>query len=400
MTLPLRVLHVIGGLSDRSGGPTTALSGLACGQARAGAHVQVAVGQRSEEPFSRAAEFQAAGIRIDVASRGSISDAVRNSDIVHLHGVWEPILHAAADAARAAGIPYLFRSCGMLDEWALSRKWLKKRLFLAFRLRRLLDGAAAIHCTSAAEATSTAQLRLKPPLVVAPNGIILDEFRVLPEAGGFRNRHHVGNHPLVVFLGRVHPGKGVEYLLPAVARMRRKDAIVAIVGPADSAFGQDMRTLAASLGIGERVVFTGLLRGHERLRPLVDADLFCLPSEHENFGVAVVEALAAGCPTIVSEHVGLADEIRRHRLGDVTTLAAESIAEALDRWLDNEAERLSARTAARRHALATYDWTAIAAIWLNEYTAILSRLPHTRDSRTLASSHSERLAAATTGATP
>jgi glycosyltransferase involved in cell wall biosynthesis len=182
--------------------------------------------------------------------------------------------------------------------------------------------------------------------------------------------------------------------------MRRKDAIVAIVGPADSAFGQDMRTLAASLGIGERVVFTGLLRGHERLSPLVDADLFCLPSEHENFGVAVVEALAAGCPTIVSEHVGLADEIRRHRLGDVTTLAAESIAEALDRWLDNEAERLSARTAARRHALATYDWTAIAAIWLNEYTAILSRLPHTRDSRTLASSHSERLAAATTGAIP
>ena len=400
MTRPLRVLHVIGGLSDRSGGPTTALSGLACGQARAGAHVHVAIGQRSEEPFSRAEEFQAAGIRIEVASRGSIPDAVRNSDMVHLHGVWEPILHAAADAARSAGIPYLFRSCGMLDEWALTRKWLKKRLFLAFRLRRLLDGAAAIHCTSVAEATSTAQLRLKPPLVVAPNGIILDEFRVLPEVGGFRSRHGVANRPLICFLGRVHPGKGVEYLLPAFARMRRRDAIVAIVGPVDSAFGQDMRTLAASLDIEERVVFTGLLRGRERLSPLVDADLFCLPSEHENFGIAVVEALAAGCPTIVSEHVGLADDIRRHRLGDVTTLAAESIAQALDRWIDNEVERLSARTAARHHALATYDWAAIAIRWLDEYAAIISGLPHTRDSRTLASAPSERLAAAATGATP
>ena len=202
--------------------------------------------------------------------------------------------YLAARACRAIGRPYVFTPHGMLDSWSLRQRWAKKRLYRWLRLDRELRGAAAFHTTSDAERREVEALGLGPRVIVEPLGIDMAEFEALPPRGTFRARYpQIGDRPLVVFLGRVHPGKGVEYLIPALGATRVRDVVLAVVGPDSKGYLAEMRKLADTHGVAERVLFTGMAVGAERIPPLVDADLFALPSDHENFGVSAVEALAA-----------------------------------------------------------------------------------------------------------
>jgi glycosyltransferase involved in cell wall biosynthesis len=341
------------------------------------------VTENNEAVGSREANLRSVGVdvvrmpvtswtaRLAVRPSPALASAVRASDVVHIHGVWEHVLHEAAAAAHAAGVPYVIRGCGMLDEWALRRKPLKKRLYIALRLGGILERAAALHCTSQMEADSTGRLNLRfPPFILEPNGIMTAEFEPLPAYGGFRAALGIGERPLIVFLGRVHPGKGVEYLLPALDLLRTRDPVVAIVGPDASPFATQMKGLAAAVAPGVRVVFTGMMRGRERIAPLVDADVFALPSEHENFGVSVIEALAAGCPVVVSDQVSLGQEVVSQGVGTSTTLAPAAIAAALDDWLARSRSIPRPFAAARRYAFDTFDWCRISERWLAHYARL------------------------------
>jgi glycosyltransferase involved in cell wall biosynthesis len=379
----MRLLHVIGSIADRQGGPSAALVGLVLAQRRQGLEVAVLTGDQVDAR-PRMAALQAAGVEVipvppaKVAARLSqrpsarVAAAVAASDVLHIHGVWEHLLFEATTAAGLADVPYVVRACGMLDAWALRRRPFKKKLYLAWRLRQMLERAVAVHCTTRMEAASTSQLRTNfPGIIVEPNGVTNDEFKVLPARGGFRTAHGIGDRPLIVFLGRVHPGKGVEYLLPALRLLRTPDAVAVVVGPDDSAFAAKLKQQAAAMAPSARVIFTGLLRGPERIAPLVDADVFVLPSEHENFGVAVIEALAAGCPVVVSDQVGLCQEILGEGVGSVCSLDTASIAAALDEWLGQRSEIPRPFAMARRFALDTFDWQGIATRWQSHYERLL-----------------------------
>ncbi len=374
----MRVLHVIQSVATKNGGPSQALIGLAAAQRRLGMEVSVLI----DDPAGKESD---AGLRVDgievlnlhaATTRWSgrsnrslrLKEAVRRAEVTHIHGVWDRVVFEAACVATAVQKPFVIRPCGMLDEWSLRQKRFRKHLYLAVRMRAVLHRAAALHVTSEMEAHSTtrAGIRFKR-MILEPNGVSTEDFKVLPTHGTFRRTIGIGERPLITFLGRVHPGKGLEYLLPALEFIDARDAVVAVVGPADSVFAEGMKRRAASLSRRCEVVFTGILRGRDRIPPLADADVFALPSEHENFGLAVVEAMAAGCPVVVSHHVGLAAEVQRRNLGAVTTLAPADIAKALDSWICHERRDRSGRERRRSYALATYDWNAIAARWLGHY---------------------------------
>jgi glycosyltransferase involved in cell wall biosynthesis len=104
----------------------------------------------------------------------------------------------------------------------------------------------------------------------------------------------------------------------------------------------------------------------------MDADVFCLPSQHENFGISIVEAMAAGRAVVVSEHVGVKEEILAAGAGSVTSLEPARIAAALDDWLGNEQARDEAGARGRDFALRTYDWTLIAARWRRRYEELIA----------------------------
>ena len=174
-----------------------------------------------------------------------------------------------------------------------------------------------------------------------------------------------------MFLGRIHYGKGLELLVPALAQMQRKDAMVVVAGPDSQGFEQHVKDLATSgAGVLDRMIFTGMIAGKEKLAALVDADLLAMPSYHENFGLAVIEALAVGTPVIVSDQVNLHPDIIAAGVGGVVPLDPAALSRELDRWLNDDELRQSAAKIAPAFARERYDWDEIARRWVGHYVAI------------------------------
>jgi len=159
-------------------------------------------------------------------------------------------------------------------------------------------------------------------IVRIPNGLDLGEFEALPAEGGFRAAHGLGDGPLVAYLGQISPRKGVGHLVEAFAGGAMGDAVL-VVG------GNDMGALAAARAqAGERVVFTGLLEGRDRLALLADADVLVYPSTDEVFGLVPFEGLLCGAPVVVGDDCGCGELIAEAgagllvRHGDIEGLRA------------------------------------------------------------------------------
>jgi glycosyltransferase involved in cell wall biosynthesis len=179
---------------------------------------------------------------------------------------------------------------------------------------------------------------------------------------GDRFRHdHLGGHRglLVMVHGRVARKKGIDLLMRALARADPDgSAMLAVVGPDDEALTPALIAERDRLGLNERVVFTGPLYGDAMLAALDAADVWALTSHTENFGNAVLEAMAAGRPTLVSEHVNLSTDAAEADAALVTTLDPEDIAQHLRRLLDDPA--LRERFGARAEAFSRrYDWSRV-----------------------------------------
>lgn len=381
------IAHVIEGLSPNAGGPTQALLGLACAQARQGVAVRVLTLQASGHEPSTHNQLRNAGVDVRVlpafGSRFAadppalrlMDQALLGVSVAHLHGLWADFLYRAARAARAGGIPYVMRPCGMLDRWSMRHHAWRKRAYYAWRLRAMICDASLLHFTTSMEARESAAWCGTTAMRVEPNGVVLEEFTGPNTGGSLRDKWGVDHStPIVMFLGRIHPGKGVEYLVPAMKHVRSA-AVLVVVGPDSGGHGGRMRSVAQSAGVGDRVIFAGPMAGSERVTALRDATVFCLPSDHENFGIAAIEAMAVGCPTLVSENVGIADFVRDCGAGEIVSRDPAKLAQAIDRWIGDRGLCEQASRQARTHAFAAFDWDQIARRWLGHYDAVRGSPP-------------------------
>lgn len=380
----MKILHVISSIDPRTGGPATALAGLTTAQHAAGLDVRVVSTFSADYKSDLADKLVEQGIKVRVVGpvRGALGrhpelvptlkHAILDADIVHIHAVWEEIQHQAAVICRTNNKPYIIRPCGMLDPWSLKQNKWKKKIYMALRLNRDLNAAHGIHLASRTEGELVALLRLAAPLIVEPNGVSLNEYVNLPASGEFRLQYpQIRNRPIIAFLGRIYPGKGLELIVPALAHLKNTDAILVAIGPDVQNYRSQIMAKAQALGITERILFTGMLTGRAKIAALADADLFALPSEHENFGIAVVEALAAGTPVIISDQVNLCSDILQGRVGGVVPCEVDALAKELDRWLaDGELRRASAQRA-RPFVWERYDWNQIARRWEEHYRRII-----------------------------
>lgn len=380
----MRVCHVISGIDIDNGGPPVALGGLAAAQVRIGMQVSVLSSYRfADKSFAVAEDWKRNGVVVRLVGpakepmsrhpglRPAADQMAQTHDIFHIHSMWESIQHHACRAAYANRTPYVYRPSGMLDPWNMTHGTLKKKLYLALRARTNLNRAAAIHFTSSIERDWVARLNLRPPTIVEPLGMNFADYQTLPATGSFRAKYpQIGQRPIVMFLGRINRGKGLEFLIPAVAQLANKDAVLVIVGP-DEDFRAQANALIAQHSLTDRVIFSGLLAGADKVAALADADLLALPSCHENFGLVVIEALAAGTPVVVSDQVGLHPDIKSAGVGGVVPMDTGALATELDRWLTDEALRKQASATARPWVLENFNWDTIATHWLDHYTRIV-----------------------------
>ena len=294
---------------------------------------------------------------------------LREFDFVHIHTVFSHPANVAMAAARGLCVPYAVRPLGQLCDWSLRQRAWVKRLQLALVTRRNINAAAFLHVTSAMEAAETMRNGFRCPVLVQPHGLDLP-----PEYTDAREtlRRGLGvpaDRTLAVFLSRLHPKKGLEILFEAMARQRGQVFDLVVAGTGEEAYSASLRALVARLCLATRVHWHGFVAGERKWRLLQGSDLFVLPSHSENFGIVVVEALACGLPVIVSTEVALAEEVRAHRLGRVTAVEAQAVAEALEHLVASPAERADIRARARRVVAENFTWDSAARALAQRYQA-------------------------------
>jgi glycosyltransferase involved in cell wall biosynthesis len=288
----------------------------------------------------------------------------RNFNVIHIHGIYRFPQSFAAWCARRHGVPYIIQPHGSLDPYLYHQKrhqWLK-RIYEHLVDMPNLRCASAIHYTTAEERELTRFLNIADRGVVIPNGLELSRFEKLPNVGEFRERWGIpGNVPLILFLGRINFKKGLDLLIPAFARTYKEwpRAHLVIAGPDNEGYGQKVRGWIRKHGIKSRVTFTGMLKREETVSAYVDADLFVLPSYTENFGMTVVEAMACGCPVVISDRVNIWREVNQASAGLVTQCDVEYVAKAMLKLLGDDELRKSMGRAGRALVREKYDWKQI-----------------------------------------
>jgi glycosyltransferase involved in cell wall biosynthesis len=271
----------------------------------------------------------------------AVRASVLGADVVHIHSLWLHPQYAAARAAASAGVPYIVSPHGSLDPALASRGRVRKALTMHVWQRRMLEGASLIHATTDVEADLLPDAARAAPLAVVPVGIDLDEFRELPHRDVFR-RERLGSYdgPLILFLSRLSYKKRLDVLIEAFARLRSElDCRLVIAGPDDERLTPSLQAVAARAGVKDQVMFVGPAFGEDRRAALASADVWALSSQTENFGIAVVEALAAGCPVVISPAVNLAPLLTAAGAGIVADLAPDAFATALRAVLTDSALR-------------------------------------------------------------
>jgi glycosyltransferase involved in cell wall biosynthesis len=237
----------------------------------------------------------------------------------------------------------------------------------------MLKRARLIHVTTRAEGDLISDISPSVPRSVVPCALYVGQFSSSPPGDHFRRKHLGGyDGPLVMFLGRITEKKGVDVLVRAFREVRKEhDCRLAIVGPDDSGLIPKLKRLSGELELNDRdVVFVGPVFGEDRLSALAAADVWALSSHAENFGIAVVEAAAAGCPVVISPQVNLAPDLRAADAGVIADATPEAFAGGLLSVLGDVAERKRLCSAAPRWA-ARYDWSVVGPQLLQMYREVI-----------------------------
>jgi len=267
------------------------------------------------------------------------------------------------------GVPSTLLVNGMLDPWSLSQHPIKKKIAMMLGYRKMLNQCAFLHLGNVDERRLIEPLGLTCPSEIIPNGIFEDEVAGLPESGAFfKLCPGLKARPYILFLGRLHYKKGLDYLADAFAIVAAKlpDVQLVVAGPDDGERVNFERRIAQA-NLSNRVHVVGPLYGADKLAALADAACFCLPSRQEGFSVAITEALACGVPVVISDACHF-PEVATEKAGFVTQLDPKEIGEALIKVLpDPRAARLSMGARGKKMVLDRYTWPKVAEQTISAY---------------------------------
>jgi glycosyltransferase involved in cell wall biosynthesis len=288
------------------------------------------------------------------AFRSWIRKTAGQYDLIHIHALFSFTSVVAARAARRKGMPYIIRPVGVLNRWGMrNRRRLLKQLSFRFVEAPVLRHAAAIHYTSEQERAEAQSIGVRTRSFVIPIGIDMDQLRDQDAGVDFlKSRPQLAGREIVLFLSRINQKKGLDPLLEALSTVvaQRPTVCLVVAGSGAQPYIDELRSKADQLGLNDHIVWSGFLEGREKTGAFSVARVFVLPSYSENFGIAAVEALAAGVPSVITEGVGVADEVQRAEAALVVRPQAAELAAAMLRILSDE--ELSRRLSATAKAFA------------------------------------------------
>jgi len=405
--MKMKILHVIPSISRRRGGPSVAALEMVAALRDRGVDARILTtnddgpGLLQELPIGSWTEWEGVPVlafprwspplkplrefAISLAFNRWLAAHLGDFDLLHVHALFSWPSTSAMAQARRAGVPYALSTIGQLCRWSLAQHSRRKRLLLSLIDHRNLAGAASLHFTTNSEREEASDLSLPTPSFVLPLGVHLPG-HAIPTDDDQAHQPSSATPCRFLFLSRLHPKKQLENLLDALALLRERQPkacwLLQIAGDGDPAYLNSLRQRVRRLQLDEHLQWLGYVEGEQKWRTLAAADWFVLPSASENFGIAAIEALAAGTPVILSPGVAVAEAITAAGAGRLCDPEPHALSSDLEASLAGPPAAM--RTAAMDLAATAYSWPAIAARLDSTYASLLlehnrSRQAHTSE---------------------
>ena len=297
-------------------------------------------------------------------------------DLVHTHGIWTYLSIAATRWSKSNGgvtpRPYVVSTHGMLDPWALhNSRWKKIIAGFAFE-RRHLENATCIHAINRAEVAAIRAFGLKNPICIIPNGVEVPASNAADRTPPWA-AHTISDRKVLLYLGRLHPKKGLSILLRGwkEAFKHEKDWILVIAGWDQGGHRRELEQLTRELKIADSVQFTGPLFGKARDTAYQNADAFVLPSLSEGQPLVVLEAWSHARPVLMTPECNLPEGFEN---GAAIRMSAtvEGIAGALGKLFASEKSALEEMGCRGRDlVICNFSWSQIASQMFAVYKWLL-----------------------------
>ncbi|MDM9379336.1 hormogonium polysaccharide biosynthesis glycosyltransferase HpsP [Chlorogloeopsis sp. ULAP01] len=390
----MRILQIVPSISLIYGGPSQMILGLAPALAQEGVEITILTtnsnGDRAQKPldvplntpikqdgyeiiYFRSAPFRRYKFSLDLLKW--LNFHAHKFDLAHIHALFSPISSVAAAICRRQKLPYILRPLGTLDPADLSKKRQLKQLYALILEGKNIAGAAAMHFTSVQEAKISERFGVTTRDLVIPLGVIPPQEE--GERGNMvRSQFAIpANVPLVLFMSRIDPKKGLNLLIPALEKLVAEGLnfhfVLAGTNPQDPGYEEKIKSQIYNSCLRSHTTITGFVTGELKSALLQAADIFVLPSYYENFGIAVAEAMAAGTPVIISDQVHICQDVQQSESGWVSKLEMPALTELLRIALQNPCECQRRGLRAQEYALQHYSWDVIARQMIEAYKNIL-----------------------------
>lgn len=216
-------------------------------------------------------------------------------NIVHVNGCWTPQCAWVQKWSQLLNYKVLLTPHGMLEPYIIKRNyWTKKLPALLLYQKKAICKANYIHATANSEKEHILQLGYNDKVEVISNAVNLDSIKMKSSWKRTKN---------ILFLSRIHKQKGINFLIEAVASLKKEleGYKIIIAGEGEPSYIASLKQMVVEFGVQEEVIFVGGVYGEEKWKLFRNADLYVLPTFSENFGIAIAEALASGTPVITTE---------------------------------------------------------------------------------------------------
>ncbi|AOY82986.1 hormogonium polysaccharide biosynthesis glycosyltransferase HpsP [Moorena producens JHB] len=391
----MRILQIVPSISLVYGGPSQMVKGLSQALASQGVEITVLTtnsnGDAGQPPLDVPLDkpvqqdgYQIRYFRCSPFRRYKFSlDLLRwlwqhasEFDLAHIHALFSPVSTAAATIARKQGLPYLLRPLGTLDPADLRKKQQLKRIYAALWEKPNLAGAAGIHFTSPQEAKISERFGTASPDIVIPLGVTPPiQQQLQQQLAQARTELKIPHdQPLVLFMSRIDPKKGLDLLIPALEKLLNEGLqfhfVLAGTNPQDPSYENSIIEQIKASTLSSNTTITGFVTGDLKAALLKDADVFVLPSYYENFGIAVAEAMVAGTAVVISDQVHIWENVKDAEAGWVSPCEVQALTRQLRAALQNKDECQRRGVKAQKYALKHYSWNAIAQQMIQVYHQI------------------------------
>jgi glycosyltransferase involved in cell wall biosynthesis len=351
----MRILHIISTLNPEAGGPTESVR-ILLSFGPIGYTGEVVTLDSPDAPYLKDLKYPVHALGPQTSTYGYSPRLVPwlranrdRFDGIVVNGLWQYCGLSAFRAIRGHK-PYVVFTHGMLDPYfrhAFPLKHLKKWFYWLPAEYWVLRNAYRVLFTCQAEKDLAEKsfwlFRWRPHVVPygaqAPLGnpevMKEDFFKKCPEVRGKR---------YLLYLGRIHHKKGCDLLMEAFVKFSAKDPDLYLVmaGPDQEGWRKELEKIVEAGGVGDKVLWPGLIRGNEKWGAFYGCEAFILPSHQENFGIAVAEALACGKPALLSDKVNIAPEIETDGCGYMELDTLQGTENLLQRWFDTPPEKRAA----------------------------------------------------------